>query len=188
MFVGCSEEESESPTVPVEIDVSSCGTCHNVSTDIIAKKIQWEASVHVTGGNFERNSNTCAPCHTSEGFREVLATGSNVTENIIKDPTPPNCRTCHNIHTNYYESDYALATVSPFQLRINGETVDIGNGNLCTNCHQPLTPRPLPSVGGGDIIITSAYWGPHHSTQSSILFGTGGYEISVSMPYIWKHY
>jgi len=92
MFVGCSEEESESPTVPVEIDVSSCGTCYNVSTDNIAKKIQLKASVHATGENFERNSNTCAPCHTSEGFREVLATGSNVTENIIKDPTPPNMR------------------------------------------------------------------------------------------------
>jgi len=182
MFIGCSED-NESTTGPGETDVSSCGACHNISTDILAMKIQYEASVHANGGNFERNSTSCAPCHTSEGFREVLATGFDVTADVINNPTPPNCRTCHNLHTNYDSSDYALASVAPIQLIINGETVDIGNGNLCVNCHQPRKPSPLPSVGGEDITITSSYWGPHHSTQASIFAGAGGYEISGSVQY-----
>jgi len=182
MFIGCSEDD-KSPTGSGGTDVSSCSTCHNVSTDILAIKIQYEASVHANGGNFERNGTSCAPCHTSEGFREVLSTGSDVTESSINNPTPPNCRTCHNLHTNYDYSDYTLASVNPVQLRINGETVDIDNGNLCVNCHQPLMPDPLPSVGGNDITITSPYWGPHHGTQASIFSGIGGYEISGSVQY-----
>ena len=112
ILIGCSEDD-ESTTGPGETDVSSCGACHNVSTDILAMKIQYEASVHANGGNFERNSTSCAPCHTSEGFREVLATGFDVTADVINNPTPPNCRTCHNLHTNYDSSDYALASVAP---------------------------------------------------------------------------
>lgn len=182
MLTGC--EGPTGPTGPAgAAGTANCALCHDLSTDLVAKIIQWETSVHATGGNFERSTSECAPCHTSEGFTERLVTGAHETAADIVNPTPPNCRTCHQIHTNYDETDYALATEAPVTLWINGETIDLGEGNLCAQCHQPRVPDPLPVVGGGDVEITSSHWGPHHGPQAAMLAGTGGYEISGSVAY-----
>lgn len=184
MFTGCGEDE-----LTVLDETVTCKTCHNyfappVFTNIAAKQIQWEASVHATGGNFIRNNgNTCAICHTSEGFRESLVTGADQTAEPIENPTPLNCHTCHQIHTNYDNTDFALTTIAPVEIRISGETVDFGKGNLCAMCHQPKVPDNMPTVGGGDIEITDKFWGPHYGTQASILGGTGGYEIPGTVAY-----
>ncbi|HRT67915.1 MAG TPA: hypothetical protein P5216_04160, partial [Bacteroidota bacterium] len=53
-----------------------CGVCHNSTNELIAKKDQWVASKHATGHNFERSTKECAPCHTSQGYIEVIGTGS----------------------------------------------------------------------------------------------------------------
>jgi hypothetical protein len=102
----------------------------------------------------------------------------------IDNPTPQNCRTCHQIHTNYDNTDFALTTEAPVRIRLSGEVVDFGKGNLCAMCHQPRIMEPMPTVGGGDVEITSSHWGPHHGTQAAILGGTGGYEVTGSVPYI----
>ena len=65
----------------------------------------------------------------------------------------------------------------------NGVTIDIGKGNLCAECHQPMAPTAVPVVGGADVAVTSAYWGLHHGPQGTIMGGTGGYEISGSASY-----
>ena len=162
---------------------ATCTECHDLSTDMYAKIVQWNASVHATGGNFERNSTSCAPCHTHEGFTEVLSTGATSTVASIENPTPQNCRTCHNIHTNYDATDFALSTEAPVTLWLNGATVDFGKGNLCANCHQPRVPSPMPVIGGADVDITSGYWGTHYGAQAAILGGTGGFEIAGSETY-----
>ena len=175
------------PAGPAGVDgvdgTALCAVCHSDSTAVLARMIQWENSVHATGGNFERNSTSCAPCHTSEGFVEVLATGAETTATDITNPTPISCRTCHNIHMAFTWNDFDLRTTAAVTFRINGGTFNMGDGNLCANCHQPRVPNPLPTVGGGDVTITSSYWGPHHGTQATILAGTGGYEIAGSLPY-----
>ncbi len=160
-----------------------CESCHNVSTSLKSKIMQYQASTHSTGGNFERNTTDCAPCHTHEGFLETLSTGADSTVASISNPTPQNCRTCHNIHTEYDTTDFDLRTTDPVTLRINGATVDLGKGNLCIRCHQPRTPDPLPVVGGGSVDITSSYWGPHYGAQAVIFGGTGGYEVVGSETY-----
>jgi hypothetical protein len=59
-------------------------------------------------------------------------------------------------------------------------TVDIGAGNLCSNCHQP---RPYDweaaLFGTADsVTITTSRYGPHHGPQSTVLTAQGGYEFS----------
>lgn len=162
---------------------STCGECHGVSTDVLAKIIQYDASMHAIGGHFERNSTTCAPCHTHEGFVEVLETGAQATAANIDNPTPPNCRTCHMIHTNYNQDDFKLTTEASVKLWINDEVVDFGAANLCANCHQSRVVSPFPVPNGEDVQITSSRFGPHHGPQANLLAGTSGFEIPGSIAY-----
>ncbi len=162
----------------------NCTQCHDDDTDITVRQIQWEASVHATGGNFERGgSATCAACHTHEGFVDRIATGLQVASQGFDNPSPPNCRTCHQIHTTYSSADYNLTTQAPFDLWINDVEVDFGKGTLCAQCHQPRIPSPLPALGGADVTITSSYWGPHYGAQAAILGGTGAYELTGTETY-----
>lgn len=159
----------------------SCILCHDDDTRIKARQIQWEASVHATGGNFERvesdGDTECATCHTHEGFTERMSTGLWSTAAVVENPTPPNCRTCHAIHTTYTAADFDRSYTTPFDLRLDSTTVDFGDGTLCAQCHQPRLPDPFPVVGGPDVTITSAYWSLHYGAQGAMLAGTGGYEF-----------
>jgi hypothetical protein len=193
MLTSCEGPEGPAgPQGPVGADGSAiCGDCHNLTTDLYAKIIQYEASTHRLGGNYERSTTSCAKCHTHEGFMEYLETGA-IAENI-NNPTPVNCRTCHPIHESYTQADYALRTVAPFELDIlaTKQTFDMGNGNICANCHQPRVASPMPEVGGADVTITSYRWGYHYSSQAAMMVGEGGLRIPGSIDYNTlsaKHY
>jgi hypothetical protein len=159
--------------------VVNCQECHNSSTELLSRMIQYEHSVHYTGGNFERAADAaCAVCHSHEGFVERIAAGTDTIPAGIDNPTPPNCRTCHMIHTNYDSTDLHLRTLDPVTLLINDSTVDLaGASNLCIQCHQPRVAEPMPVLGGADVHITSPYWGPHHGPQGAVLAGTGAFEF-----------
>ncbi len=183
-FVSCTKEGPQGPPgkdgedgIDGQDGTATCTECHDNSQVQFAKQIQWSASVHATGGNFERNDAECAACHTSQGFLQRMANGTHEADGKVVNPNPPNCYTCHNIHTTYTAEDYKFTYADPFNLWINGQPVDFGNGNLCANCHQPRIPDPLPVVGGEDVNITSPYWGAHYGTQAAILGGSGGYEV-----------
>jgi hypothetical protein len=152
-----------------------CADCHNASTVITAKTLQWEQSKHWWGGNFTRGTNaSCAGCHSSEGFTQRIDAGlqPNQLTAGIANPTPIKCRTCHQIHTTHTEADWALRVSEPVTLMVSGTTYDRGAGNLCASCHQPRTAPP--SMGAGQVQITSAGWGPHR-TQAATLLGIGAY-------------
>ncbi len=151
----------------------TCTECHNDTTVIEAKQVQYQASVHRTGGNFERNDAACAICHTSEGFTERIASGSLEIAGPVENPSPINCRTCHQIHTTYTDADFALRTDAPVKIELTGDTFDAGKGNLCASCHQPRWDYQVPGVG--EVDITSNRWGPHHGPQAAMLLGVGGY-------------
>lgn len=155
-------------------EIDSCTNCHNDATLILARETQWENSLHGSGLTFERNGADCATCHTSEGFTERINTGTFEISEDIQNPSPVNCRTCHNIHDTYTSSDWALASSDPVTFELTGDTYDLGNSNLCANCHQPR-PADIPQEGGGEYEITSTRFGPHHGPQSSMIAGVGGY-------------
>ena len=161
----------------------TCVQCHNDATLVLAKQLQAANSVHMTGGNFERNAADCAACHTHEGFLDRMESGELEASSDISNPTPPNCRTCHSIHINYDTTDFALRYSDPVTLMINDVAIDLGESNLCANCHQPRVTDPYPTAGGGNVEITSSRYGPHHGPQAAILWGTGAFELTGSKSY-----
>ena len=52
--------------------------CHSNDVTLFAKQVQYEKSTHRLGGNFERATASCAPCHTHQGFLERMATGADL--------------------------------------------------------------------------------------------------------------
>ncbi len=159
--------------------LATCDNCHDVDTELKARMLQYAASTHALGGNFERSTASCAPCHTHEGFVNVLATGET---GDISNPTPPGCRTCHNIHTTYTVDDYALTATAPVELAVGGKTYDAGKSNLCANCHQSR-PLTLPEFNDADFEITSSRFGPHHGPQANVIMASGLVEIPGSKDY-----
>lgn len=163
---------------------ATCGVCHDNSETVEIKVLQWGASIHATGGNYERNDVGCAPCHTSQGFKEVVVTGLQETAAKVQDPSNINCYTCHLIHDTYTVDDWALRTTAQVTLWINGEQLpDYGNGNMCMNCHQPRVAT-IPDVANpeGTYTITSARYGPHHGPQSTVLTGQAFFKIGEGYP------
>lgn len=173
------------PGDPGAAGTAGCITCHDMSTDLVARLDQWQNSQHNMGGNFERNTQGCNECHTHEGFREFIATGAVAAPPA--NPTAIGCRTCHNIHTTYGVADYSLAVSGPTAFRAgyiaSAPAYNKGASNLCVTCHQPRQVSPFPTVGGGEVTITSSRYGPHHGPQGSLLVGVAGYEVPGSMSY-----
>lgn len=157
---------------------TTCIQCHDNSQVNFAKQLQWEASGHAMGGNFERNGEGCAVCHTSQGFLERMASGEHVSS-MIPNPNPPNCYTCHDVHSDYETTDWSLTYAEPVTLwfPVSGASIDLGSANLCANCHQVPVPEPMPVPGGGNVSVPSPYWGPHHGPVANMIAGAGGYEV-----------
>lgn len=162
---------------------ATCTQCHKDDTEVFVRELQAANSKHMTGGAFERSDADCAACHTHEGFLDRMESGEMEASADIKNPSPPNCRTCHKIHINYDYSDFAIRYPDPVDLWINDVTVDLGVSNQCANCHQPRIPDPMFTVGGDSINITNSRWGPHHGPQSAMLWGTSAYEVAGSASY-----
>lgn len=154
----------------------SCQTCHNETTLILSKRLQWDESGHGTGTAYGRGTSaSCAGCHSSEGFTVRVETGVafDSLDDGIPNPTPQNCRTCHDIHTDYTEDDFDLSTTDPVTLLVSGAVFDGGEGNLCASCHQPR--REFPEAVDGLIDVNSSHWGPHYGVETTMLLGIGGY-------------
>jgi hypothetical protein len=154
---------------------AGCVLCHDGGTDqgMFAQVNQWEVSVHAQGGNFERNYEDCATCHTSQGFLENLATGTGEVAIPISNPNPVNCYTCHNIHDTYTPADLGFTTSTAPTFLQGGGSFDIGKGNLCATCHQARTVSPMPVMDGADVTLTSYRFGGHHGPQANVLAGVG---------------
>jgi len=189
LIMSCTKEGPQGPAGKDGEDGkdanATCTQCHNFSDTLVAKIVQYNHSLHGTGMNFERNDTNCAPCHTSQGFREVLETGENETSEAVSNPAPVNCRTCHMIHEIYTSEDWGIRTTDPIKLLINDKVVELaGSANLCGRCHQSRKPDPYPDLETKeDITINSAYWGPHYGSMAPVIASTGAIEIPGSLSY-----
>jgi hypothetical protein len=144
---------------------------------IFAAHQQWEISNHGSGTSWVRGTRaSCAGCHSHEGFATTIEAGiaANEVETAPEVSSSANCRTCHQIHNTYTEEDWALTTTEAVVLfALEDAIFDGGEGNLCTNCHQPMSSIAAAD-GEGNIEVTSTHWGPHHGPQSTMLLGLGG--------------
>lgn len=173
----------------------NCTKCHN-SQVVEAKAIQFEHSLHFTGEAFEEGTrNSCAPCHSHQGFLYVVKNSIPVTfvadplnagkflNNYIVDaattalPGPISCFTCHNsLHNEYTEDEFfPLASAAAVPMTMWGGTKTINftkvSGNLCAKCHQP---RPVTNSAGNVIdysLLTSSPTSNYN--LSSVSYRTG---------------
>lgn len=164
-----------------------CGTCHNASSLIVARQLQWANSQHATGTEFDHTSTSCAACHTSEGFHETLASGLENTATEVTNPSGQNCRTCHNVHKDYAETDWTLTKSGEVKFRSTvGSTFDFGKGALCATCHQSraISPELVITDASATYAITSTNFGPHYSTAANTFSAIGAFEIPGSEAYV----
>ncbi|MFA9389057.1 MAG: hypothetical protein ACERKD_04590 [Prolixibacteraceae bacterium] len=188
MFASCEGPAGEDGN-------DSCVECHN-STNMSLKSTQYETSGHGIGAyvGYAGGRNTCAKCHSNEGFLETQHTGRDTTATTIAIPTRIGCETCHSGNHESFDAendglDYKLTTKKAVPLLIfNGEkSVDFGtSSNLCANCHQPRTGAPVADADG-NFKITSTHYGPHHGPQATYLEGVGAAEIAGSVAYPAPH-
>jgi len=155
----------------------NCTQCHTNDTELFAKQVQFWNSTHYAGGHYGYGSRgDCGVCHAHEGFVAVLESGEMEFAGTT-DPTPPNCRTCHVIHTTYTDADYGLAKTTAVDFW-TGQTVDFaGSGNLCSQCHQSRLRDPMPAFGSDPITFTSSHYGPHYGPQGNMQGGVGFYDF-----------
>jgi hypothetical protein len=181
--VACTKEGPQGPAGEDGIDGqdgnATCGVCHDNSETVETKIGKWGNSFHATSGLQYENWTTCAPCHTSQGFKEALAIDSSATVAAIPDPANSNCYTCHKIHDTYAVEDWELRVNSASAFWLTGETVDLGKANLCIKCHQPRTSYAIPDVTNPDGIytVTSTRFGPHYGSQGTTLNGLAYYKV-----------
>jgi hypothetical protein len=178
-FVGCEgpagPQGSQGDKGDKGLDAStseSCGfshdyfmRCHGGDTDttyrVAAKEVQYDMSGHRELGNYDRNTTTCAGCHTNEGFVERYTRGfANETFSInspsgpivsqtYANSSPVGCFTCHlpHIRGNFTLRDSGAVNI--FTLVAGQSTIQWNStpaSNLCVKCHQPrMTSTPLTS-------------------------------------------
>jgi hypothetical protein len=178
----------------------ACLQCHSAETPQIILE-QFNQSVHAAGEiavDYAGARSSCAQCHSSEGFIEFARTGE-VAENI-SNPSAWQCKTCHSIHESFEQTDYALRLADPVEFLFDETVVaDLGNSNLCANCHQSRRAGPYDmggeevdtddddvpdfTVPDGEFYISSTHYGPHHGAQSNVVYGAGFAEIEGSFTY-----
>ncbi len=167
LFVWGCDRKTTVINAPSNIS-GDCFTCHSDQDFALNQARQYyNLSLHATGTTYLRSTVPCADCHTNEGFVNLLETG---TEIQVDDPTHISCFTCHAPHTN---GSLKLRTEAPVTLMVSGATFDMGEGNLCANCHQARIASP--DIVGDTVKITSSHWGLHHGPQANILSGNGAY-------------
>jgi hypothetical protein len=161
-----------------------CGTCHTAEQDtnyyVQGRVFQWAQSKHANGGDSERNSSSCAGCHTTEGFMQRMSGQAVTNQNV---PSPPGCFACHSPHQrgNFTLRDSTPVLMKSQVVGVPDARFDYGTGNLCVKCHQPrdMSPKPDPAktAAADSIVITTARWYPHYGMQGQMLMGEGGFKF-----------
>jgi hypothetical protein len=177
------------------VDASStCVQCHSDKGIIVDHKAQVAYSMHIAGTTIEEaGRNGCAPCHSSQGYRDVLAHNPPLsaynTSTLVSSPVQiGDCYTCHNVHETGDSSDWSFTGGASFHMLIDSANLVINRGeinNLCSRCHQPRRPSPFPSVANlaAAIDIKSYRYGPHYGAQGAMNAGKGGFLLSGSETY-----
>jgi hypothetical protein len=170
LFLACTKKTIVNSPPPAE--TASCFTCHSDSNNLImARKGQWEKSIHASGAHITETSSGCSACHTNEGFISVILTDTPID---VENPTGIGCFTCHAPHTT---GNLTLRTNASYMLldSTSSSTYDKGQSNLCVNCHHA---RRNVNTYVYDGVKMSSHYGPHHSVQADMLVGTNAYEYS----------
>jgi len=147
---------------------------------------QWENSAHAVATSYPTGSGrgSCVKCHSGKGFiYEYDADWADHKPDGSEEDLgymPITCQTCHDPHSA--DNEHQLRVLDDVQLG-DASTTDYeftvsagGNGMLCMNCHK--------SRRDAVVYVNEAHgthYGPHHGTQTDMLFGTNAIEFGLPM-------
>jgi hypothetical protein len=173
---------------------SFCIKCHNADK-FASVEAQFATSKHGEGETWagDGNRQSCARCHSYQGYVETELTGRDTVAVVPKIPVPLQCDACHDFHGTLDSTDfpnYALGHTEPVSLLYNNHATTMNfektTSNACAYCHQARpqgTDFPIPTTGDKTFKVTSSRWGPHHGPQSHMLNGTDGWEYAGPAAY-----
>jgi hypothetical protein len=177
-------------------DSLKCASCHTPDGDtlyyVASRVTQWEASKHNHGGDFDRNTGTCAGCHTTEGFMERAMKGfpvafDGVSTKTYANSSAPGCFACHSPHKDgsfEVRGDNAPVVIKSNVKGQDDVTFDYGKGNLCVLCHQTrsvattIQPDESKTLGTDSITINTTRWYSHYGVQGQMIVGKGGFHFA----------
>ncbi len=167
LLSGCQGERG----VKGDPGTTTCFGCHdNDNLAMIAIERQWQRSNHGIGATVFENGQSCARCHTAQGFISVHSGGDTVA--VEENPSVIHCFACHAPHDN---GNFNLRVNGPVTYPMGGTFDGYGNASTCAACHQDRRPNPMYSYDADSLTITSSRWGPHHGVQSDVFIGTHAY-------------
>lgn len=157
------------------LDVANCAWCHD-SGDHHFFPEQWDNSGH--GMNlYPEDRNTCAPCHSGEGFVDWIKGGKIDLTSGYSNEMPIGCATCHDPHDN--SLDHQLRTLDVTLSDGVTEITEGGYGKLCMNCHKS---RRDAVTYINDYLINTSHYGPHHGPQAEVLSASNVWTFGQILP------
>ncbi|MCK5278296.1 MAG: hypothetical protein KAK04_07160 [Cyclobacteriaceae bacterium] len=171
---GAQGEKGDDGTPGVAGNVT-CLECHSADTPQ-EKLEEFQRSVHAAGAiavDYAGGRTSCAQCHSHEGYLEFARTGT-VAETILV-PSAWECKTCHNIHTTFEQTDYAFRLGGDVTLLADGTTVVAGgNNNTCINCHQSRRAVTYYDGATEDKTFTRKFTGDDIAVYTTAAVGPAG--------------
>jgi hypothetical protein len=198
-------------TIRISYSSNLCATCH-ARAPTHGRFPQWNTSAHASYATFTFNAaadgslaNTCACCHSAQGFaayRAILPTANGDRSKTVlpaglsvSNAQPITCQTCHVAHD---EGDAGqvewtnLAKVGPTEgstyMLPSGFAADgVGKGALCIACHNSrqgysssgLVGPYLHEDGDPKFGTLTSYGAPHEACQGDVLLGRNGYWLGA---------
>jgi hypothetical protein len=167
LIMGCEGERG----LQGDPGTTTCFGCHdNDNLEMIAIERQWQNSNHGIGATVFESGQSCSRCHTGQGFISVH-TGEGDTIAVDENPAVIHCFVCHAPHS---DGNFNLRVTGAIDYPMGGTFDGFGYASTCAACHQARRPNPMYS-DADSLKIGSARWGPHHSMQSDVFFGTHAY-------------
>lgn len=170
---GAKGDKGDDGTAGVAGNVT-CLECHSIDNPQ-AKLEEFHRSVHSAGAiavDYAGGRTSCAACHSHEGFLEFARTGE-VAEEIMT-PSAWECKTCHNIHTTFEQTDYALRLNDDVVLLAGGGTITGENNNTCVNCHQSRRAVSYYDNATEDKTYTRKFTGDDIAVYTTAAVGPAG--------------
>ncbi|MBJ6726927.1 carboxypeptidase-like regulatory domain-containing protein [Geomesophilobacter sediminis] len=210
-----SDPDNISLNSRISFSANVCATCH-ARAPKHGRFSQWKSSGHASMATTTFNSNadgtlanSCACCHSAQGFRAYLkilptANGNRSLTALpaslrLSNAEPITCAACHDSHNEgksqggantYNDVNFAnLASVGPdsgstYMLPSGFAANGVGKGALCIACHnsrQGYSSGPyLHEDGDFKFGTLASYGAPHEACQGDVLMGRNAYWMGTT--------
>ncbi|MCG8608191.1 hypothetical protein MJD09_24800, partial [bacterium] len=156
----------------VSLEEGVCGRCHE-EEPYHRRNIMWKRSGHSVGVGFAAGRSGCADCHSGYGFIAKIDPISDLDHKTGFQQI--SCAVCHDPHSGR-QGEHQIRDQDDVILGDGTVITKGGKGKLCMNCH----------IGRRDAITyaqqVQRHFGPHHSNQADMLFGTNVITWGVYVP------